>query len=72
MSIVAFNMAEWKISEIEKKIGREIPPGFHSMRKGFLEYDNTRNGCAFDSWPSFLNKKTHPPKNIPIIKKGSK
>lgn len=69
MSVVAFDMTEWKISEIEKRIGREVPPGFHSMKRGYLGYNSTRNGCAFDAWPSFWNKKTKPPKNTTIIKK---
>ena len=72
MSIVAFNMSQWTIPEVENEIGREVPPGFHKMKRGYLEYDDTRNGCAFDSWPSFLNKQTKPPKNIPIIKKDCK
>ena len=43
-----FSLKEWKVSEIEKHIDRNVWPCFHKLTKGYLEYDDERNGCAFD------------------------
>lgn len=46
-----FDLSDWEsVEQIEKRLGRDYPAGrYHGkVPSGYLEYDDTRNGCAFD------------------------
>lgn len=48
-----FDLSQWgSVEQIEEVMGRDFPAGrYHGkIPHGYLEWDDTRNGCAYD-WP---------------------